>query len=84
MTRFSLALPISLALATPAFANPSVAGSWAWWAEWLDICTTDRKIQNSEVERLKACLVIEQQLRDQGRCMYSPGVIGIWNGKHCR
>ena len=82
-------IALLLALATPTFATSlekRIAEGEAWvnLMEWVEICTTDRPWKFSDEERLKACLAVEQQLRDQRRCMYSPGVIGIWDGKHCR
>lgn len=85
MTRFSLAVTLLLALAAPALAAPMNNSELAiYWSEWIEICTTGRGWKFSEAERLKVCLVLEQHLRDHGRCMYSPGVRGIWDGKNCR
>src|SRR5262245_40424309 len=78
-----------LTLATPAFAT-TIEERTAQdqrivnWMEWVEICTTNKPWRWSDAERLKVCLLLEQQLRDHGSCMYSPGVIGIWDGKHCR
>ena len=81
---------VLLALATPSFAETLTERRvregevWANTMEWVTICTTGEGWRFSEAERLKICLVQEQIQRDQGRCMYSPGVLGIWDGKHCR
>lgn len=69
---------------TPTERNIREGEAWANTMEWVDICTTGKGWRFSEVERLKICLIQEQIQRDQGRCMYSPGVLGIWTGKHCR
>jgi hypothetical protein len=89
MTRFTLAAIVLLALAMPTFATTleeriAEGERWVNVMEWVEICTTGRSWKFSEAERLKVCLEVEQQLRDQGRCMYSPGVLGIWDGRHCR
>ena len=82
MTRITL-IALLLALAPPAFADPNTE-KHLYWADWIEVCTTDKSWKWSDEERLKVCLLLEQQLRHQGRCMYSPKVLGIWDGKHCR
>lgn len=89
MIRFLLAMFMLLALVAPGFATTlderiAADENAVHWMEWVEICTTDKPWRWSDAERLKVCLILEQQLRDHGRCMYGPGVIGIWNGKHCR
>jgi hypothetical protein len=89
MTRFLFAILILLTLAIPSFATTlderiAEGERWVNVMDWVKICTTDQGVTFSEAERLKVCLVLELQLRDQGNCMYSPGVLGIWDGKHCR
>jgi hypothetical protein len=89
MTRFPLAILMLLALAAPGLATTlderiAQGESWVNVMDWVKICTTDQAVTFSEAERLKVCLELEQQLRGQGSCMYSPGVLGIWDGKHCR
>jgi hypothetical protein len=90
MPRFLLAILMLFALAAPGFATTlderiATDESWVRLMEWVEICTTNKPWEGySDAERLDACLIKEQQLRNHGRCMYSPGVLGIWNGKHCR
>lgn len=83
---------VLLTLTAPALAGhiatveERIAREQAWvdTMEWVDVCTTGRGWRFSEAERFKVCVAMEQGLRNEGRCMYVPGVIGTWDGKHCR
>lgn len=82
-------ITLLLTLAAPAFAGQledriADGEKWVRLMTWVEFCTTDKEWEISVEERFDACRIIEHQLRNKDRCMYSPGVIGIWDGKHCR
>lgn len=85
-----IAITALLALTAPALAETApdkrrIDGEfWVRTMDWVNVCTTGQGWKFTEDERLRMCLKIEQEMRDVGNCMYSPGVIGIWNGTHCR
>ena len=80
-------IALLLVLATPAFASQRDGEAWTWvrLMKLIELCgLPENRPDPDKVCPIPICQEAEEQLKSYGNCVYSPGVIGIWDGKHCR